>query len=245
MQLYDDIGKGYADLRRPDPRIAAAIGDALGDARSVVNVGAGTGSYEPRDRDVVAVEPSLTMIGQRPAGAPPCVQGLARNLPFRPAAFDAALAILTVHHWPQRRRSLAELARVARRRVVVLTWDPEFAGEYWLNDEYFPAFRAVDRQAFPTFAELREVLGELEIAPVPVPHDCSDGFAGAYWRRPRAYLDPAVRRAISTFARVPDTADGLRRLERDLDSGAWAARHRDLLERDALDLGYRLVVALR
>ncbi|HEX4994408.1 MAG TPA: class I SAM-dependent methyltransferase [Methylomirabilota bacterium] len=241
-QLYDTIGVGYRALRRPDPRIAAAIVSALGPAASVLNVGAGAGSYEPADRRVVAVEPSREMIRQRPAGAAPVVQASATALPFRAGAFDAALAVLTVHHWPDRARGLAELRRVARDRVVILTWEPDAAG-FWLVEDYFPELVAIDRAIFPTRDELEHSLGPVELRPLPIPHDCVDGFLGAYWRRPRAYLDPAVRGAISTFSKLGDVAAGLARLRNDLEDGTWSRRHGPLLERAELDLGYRLVVA--
>jgi len=240
--LYDQIGIGYRALRRPDPRIAAAIVDALGPAASVVNVGAGAGSYEPTDRRVVAVEPSREMIRQRPAGAAPVVQASATALPFRTATFDAALAVLTVHHWPDRARGLAELRRVARDRVVILTWAPDAAG-FWLVEDYFPELVAIDRAIFPTPDEMRRTLDPIEVHPLPIPHDCTDGFLGAYWRRPRAYLDAAVRGAISTFSKIGDVDPGLARLRNDLEDGTWTRRHGLLLTRSELDLGYRLVVA--
>ncbi|HSE05545.1 MAG TPA: class I SAM-dependent methyltransferase, partial [Methylomirabilota bacterium] len=241
-QLYDRIGVGYRTLRRPDPRIAAAIADALGPAASVLNVGAGAGSYEPAGRPVVAVEPSREMIRQRPARAAPVVQASATALPFRSGAFDAALAVLTVHHWPDRAQGLSELRRVARALVVILTWDPD-ASTFWLVDDYFPALAAVDRGIFPTEAELRAALGRLELRPVPIPHDCADGFLGAYWRRPHAYLDAAVRGAISTFSKIADVEPGLARLRQDLEDGTWTRRWGHLAALSELDLGYRLVVA--
>jgi SAM-dependent methyltransferase len=241
-QLYDEIGVGYRRFRRPDPRIATAIIRALGKADSVVNVGAGPGSYEPTDRIVVAVEPSLTMIRQRRAGGAPVVQASATDLPFPDAAFAAAMAVLTVHHWLERMRGLAELPRVTRDRVVILTWDPA-ASKFWLIDDYFPAIWETDWKIFPSMDEFRRVLGNVESRPLPVPHDCTDGFLGAYWRRPRAYLDPGVRGAISTFAKIGDISTTLARLQRDLDDGTWHQRHGHLLRRSNLDLGYRLVIA--
>ncbi|MGH7412989.1 MAG: class I SAM-dependent methyltransferase [Candidatus Rokuibacteriota bacterium] len=240
-QLYDKIGVGYNAHRLPDARIAAAIIRALGPAASVVNVGAGAGSYEPVDRPVVAVEPSLEMIRQRPAGSAPVVQASATALPFRAGAFGAALAVLTVHHWPDRARGLAELRRVARDRVVLLTWEPDVAG-FWLVEDYFPELVAIDRAAFPSEAELQTALGPVEWHSLPIPHDCVDGFLGAYWRRPHAYLDAGVRGAISTFSKIPDVAPGLARLARDLDDGTWARRHGHVLELENLDLGYRVVI---
>jgi SAM-dependent methyltransferase len=243
MQLYDEIGHGYRTHRRPDPRIAAAIARALGGADTVVNVGAGAGSYEPADRDVVAVEPAWTMIRQRRAGGARVVQASATHLPFREGTFAAALAVLTVHHWPDRTRGLAELGRVARR-VVILTWDPATSG-FWLVDEYFPEIVILDRPIFPSLQDFARVLGTIEVRTLPIPHDCSDGFLGAYWRRPEAYLDPQIRGAISTFTKIGDVDAGVARLRRDLQDGSWARRHRDLLNRTELDLGYRLVVARR
>jgi SAM-dependent methyltransferase len=243
VQLYDSIGIDYGNYRRPDPRLAHAIRLALGDAPSVLNVGAGAGSYEPADRRVVAVEPSLAMIRQRPAGSAPVVQASATDLPFRDAAFAATLAVLTVHHWPNRLHGLAELARVARQRIAIVTWDPESAG-FWLVDDYFLALE-VDRRIFPSLDEFRQIFGQVDVHPLLIPHDCSDGFLGAYWRRPHAYLDPGVRGAISTFSKIGEVEVGLARLRRDLEDGSWERRHGHLLARSELDLGYRLVVARR
>lgn len=238
---YDDRGTGYGRTRRPDPRIAAAIRSALREAASFVNVGAGTGSYEPDDRSVVAVEPSMTMIRQRGAAAAPCILGRAECLPFPDRSFDAAAAILTIHHWGDRSRGLRELRRVSRDRVVLLTWDPEVGG-FWLTREYCPEFLETDRRRFPGMAEIREALGPIESVPVPIPHDCVDGFLGAFWRRPEAYLDPAIRNGISSFA-AGGFEPGLRRLEVDLASGRWRDRNAAILDAAELDLGYRLVIA--
>ena len=245
-ELYDDIGVGYRDRRRPDPRVAAAIGRALEGTDSVVNVGAGAGSYEPADRFVVAVEPAMTMIRQRRAGSAPVVQAVAADLPFRDDGFAAALAILTIHHWPDKARGLDELARVARRRVVVVTWDPSISG-FWLADDYFPEIFETDRNIFPTIEDYRRALGRIDVRPMPIPHDCVDGFLGAYWRRPHAYLDAGVRGAISTFSKLPPRAveSGVERLRRDLADGTWARRHGHLLDREEIDLGYRIVVAAK
>ena len=242
---YDKIGTTYSATRRADPRIAAQILDALGDAVSVVNVGAGAGSYEPRDRMVVAVEPSAVMIRQRATAAAPVIQAAAEALPFTDAAFDAALAVLTVHHWTHRARGLAEMRRVAARRVVVLTWDQHVWESFWLIREYLPSIREADRPRAVKISELVAALGGAHIVSVPVPHDCADGFHGAFWRRPEAYLDPAVRAGISTYALMSpaERDDGLRRLAEDLDSGAWARRQSELLNLGELDLGYRMIVS--
>jgi SAM-dependent methyltransferase len=245
-QLYDAIGIGYPERRRPDPRLAAAVTRALNDAETVVNVGAGAGSYEPSDRSVVAVEPAMTMIRQRRAGSAPVVQASATELPFRDGGFAAALAILTVHHWPERARGLDELARVGRQRVVVVTWDPSSSG-FWLVDEYFPEIVALDRRIFPTIEDFGRAFGRVEVQRFLIPHDCVDGFMGAYWRRPHAYLDPSVRAAISTFAKAEPSRleSGLERLRRDLADGTWERRHAHLYARAELDLGYRIVIAAR
>lgn len=240
-KLYDSIGRGYSLYRQPDPRIASMIDRALGNAQRVINVGAGAGSYEPIDRSVLAVELSLTMIRQRRANAPPAVQGDAMALPVRDASFDAALSILTIHHWPDRARGIEELVRVARERVVILTWDPA-APAFWLTD-YFPEILDIDRQIFPALSELDRLLSNPTVTAVRIPYDCSDGFLGAYWRRPEAYLETGVRAAISTFAKLHDLTSGLRKLRDDLESGVWRERYGEILGRTEMDLGYRLVTA--
>jgi SAM-dependent methyltransferase len=248
--LYDRIGTTYTSTRRPDPRIERAIYDALGDARSVINVGAGAGGYEPADREVVAVEPSRVMIAQRPAGAAPVIRAEAESLPLQDGSFDAAMAVLSDHHWKDRRGGLQELRRVARRRVVLFNIDPARANALWMTTEYLPAFLDLiePRYREPGYweRELRSILGDvLRLQEVPIPHDCADGFYGAFWRRPHAYLDPVVRAGISVFAQLDpgDVEHGIATLEKDLESGAWVRRHRDLLALDELSLGYYVVVA--
>jgi SAM-dependent methyltransferase len=230
----------YAELRRPDPRIAALIHAALGPAETVLNVGAGTGSYEPADRQVTAVEPSAEMIARRPPVAAPAVQAIADNLPFADKSFDAAMAVLTLHHWPDKAAGLAEMRRVTKGPIVLLTFDP--MARPWLTD-YLPALAALDAGQMPALADYARWLGPVEIAPVPVPHDCSDGFLYAYWRRPQAYLDTHVRSGSSSFWALDGLQPGLDRLARALDSGEWQRRHADLLTADTWDVGYRLVVS--
>jgi SAM-dependent methyltransferase len=239
-QKYDQIGAGYALRRRPDPRIAAVIWGALGDAESTVNVGAGAGSYEPPGRSVVAVEPAIAMIRQRSPFAAPAVQASAEALPFSDGSFGTAMAVLTIHHWTDWRAGLRELLRVSRRRVVLLTWDPRSEGS-WLSN-YFPSLVDADRLRFPGLPALQEILGETEVIPVQVPHDCADGFMGAYWRRPAAYLDPGVRSAISSMA-TAESSGALAKLADDLNTGAWERKHGQVLKLEQIDLGYRLVVA--
>jgi SAM-dependent methyltransferase len=240
--VYDSIGHGYAALRQPDPHIAAQLAAALGGARSVLNVGAGSGSYEPVDRTVVAIEPSAVMLAQRPRGSAPAVCGLAEALPFGDGVFDAVQGVLTVHHWTDRTTGLAECARVARDRVVLLTWDPAADG-FWLVADYLPEFLALDRQQFAAISSYKTAFGpaaHVHVASLPVPRDCHDGFLGAFWARPVAYLDAVVRAGISSFAR-PGWEAGLGRLRADLDSGAWQARYGHLRTQSALDMGYRII----
>ncbi|HEX7705002.1 MAG TPA: methyltransferase domain-containing protein [Thermoanaerobaculia bacterium] len=242
--LYDTIGSGYSARRQPDPRIAAQILAALGSARSVLNIGAGAGSYEPENRTTAAVEPSAVMIKQRPPGAAPAVRARAEFLPFKDQTFDAALAVLTLHHWSDVSRGLAECARVARERVVLLTFDPSTC-RFWLMQDYFPEFLEEDRRRFPPLESYASLFGRevrLEVQTVPVPRDCADGFLGAYWARPAAYLDAGIRSGISSFAH-PGVERGVEFLAADLASGAWHERYAHLLRRDALDLGYRIVTA--
>ena len=240
--IYDRIGRGYATTRRPDPRIARRILDALGGAERVLNVGAGAGSYEPEAASVVAVEPSGEMIAQR-ASAAPVVRATAEALPFAPGSFDAAMAVLTIHHWGDWRAGVAEMQRVTTSRVVFLTWDTEAGASFWLL-EYFPGILELDRRRFPPLDALLAETGGRSWA-VPVPHDCSDGFLGAWWREPAAYLDAGVRAAMSGFVLLPDdeVERGAARLDADIRSGAWERRFGALRAREALDLGYRVVAA--
>ncbi|MGZ4309104.1 MAG: methyltransferase domain-containing protein [Gaiellaceae bacterium] len=237
--LYDKIGGGYTSTRRADPRIAGAIRKALGDATSVVNIGAGSGSYEPTDLEVVPVEPSETMIRQRPASLPPALRGTAEKLPLTDQSVDAALAVLAAHHWRDRPAAFAEIRRVARKRAVFFTHDPD-AEFGWLGD-YFPGLAG---SRYPRLAEF-DALGEVTVEPVPVPADCTDGFTAAYWRRPQAYLDESVRANMSTFALLDErvVADGVTRLTRDLADRSWHHLYGSLLTLGELDVGYRLVVA--
>ncbi|MDR0345199.1 MAG: class I SAM-dependent methyltransferase [Nocardiopsaceae bacterium] len=244
-QLYDTIGATYTATRRTDPRIAASIWAALGDARTVVNVGAGTGSYEPPGRVVTAVEPSALMRAQRPAGAAPCVAATAERLPFEDQSFDVAMAVSTVHHWPDPIAGLREMRRVAGR-VVVFTHDSSDTGwryRFWLTRDYLPevADFLVGR---PTLTEQARAIGA-RTEPVLIPWDCADGIFEAYWRRPRAYLDDHVRRGMSVWSRVGPEAEqrAVRSLDADLASGRWAERNCDIADLDAAELGLRLLIA--
>ena len=237
---YDRIGRSYDATRGEDPRIAAQIWAALGDAETVLNVGAGTGHYEPRDRAVTAVEPSPVMRAQRPPGAAPAIDAVAGALPFADGAFDAAMAILSDHHWPDRDAGLRELRRVASR-AVLLQWDSTGREAFWLARDYMPRW-ALD---VPPLRDAVAALGPARFEVVPIPHDCRDGFLMAYWRRPEAYLDPVVRANISVFALMPDEEEAalVAKLRADLETGVWHERNAAILGAESLDLGYRLVVA--
>ncbi len=237
---YDTIGINYAQLRKPDPRIAKAIWAALGDAETVLNVGAGAGSYEPPDRKVTAVEPSLEMIRKRGPSAAEVIQASAGDLPFDDDAFDASMAILTVHHWPDKAAGLREMRRVTRGRIVLLTFDP--VRRPWLTD-YLPQLAILDEAQMPAMSDYERWLGNVGVSPVLVPRDCTDGFLYAYWHRPEAYLDARIRSGSSSFWAISDAETGLGRLKHDLDTGEWARRYADLLSMDLYDAGYRLVVA--
>ena len=237
---YDVIGINYSDLRRPDPRIAAAIHEELGGSQTIVNVGAGTGSYEPEDRSVTAVEPSIGMIRNRTSSAAAVIQASAHALPFGDATFDAAMAILTIHHWLDKEAGMRELRRVTRGRIVLLTYDPTYRP--WLTD-YLPELAELDEAQMPAMDDYTRWLGDVQVKPLLVPHDCTDGFLYAYWRRPSAYLDARIRSGSSSFWTIKAVDSALERLKQDLETGAWDRRYGELLSSDFYDAGYRLVIA--
>ncbi|MDQ2848727.1 MAG: class I SAM-dependent methyltransferase [Actinomycetota bacterium] len=240
---YDRIGVHYARGRRPDPRWQAAVHAALGTSRSVLNVGAGTGSYEPADRYVVAVEPSRTMIAQRPAGGTPVLQAAAENLPLADGCFDVAMALVTLHHWRDWAAGLREMQRVARR-VIVLHFDPEsFHSRFWLVRDYLPEIGELELK-IPSVQQVAAALGRnVEVQTLPVPWDCIDGFLAAFWRRPHAYQNPDVRQAMSGLQLLDPQVltRGMNQLRIDLDDGTWERKNNHLLKLDALDLGWRLI----
>jgi SAM-dependent methyltransferase len=244
---YDQIGGGYALTRREDPHISSAIRSALGDARSVVNVGAGTGSYEPDDRYVIAVEPSDVMAAQRPPTIPPALRASAADLPLRDNSVDGAMAVLTIHHWDDKlERGIQELRRVARDTVVILTCDPEVSGEMWLMADYLHEVVELDRRSFPSPGLLVGWLGSgTRIEAVPVRRDTPDWMLGSFWAHPERVLDERARSATSGFARMDASVVQrvVRDVRRDLESGAWDERHGHLRTLDAFDVGLRLIVA--
>jgi SAM-dependent methyltransferase len=244
---YDAIGETYSGTRREDARLRARIHAALGDARTVVNVGAGAGSYEPHDRHVIAIEPSDVMAAQRPRELAPAIRASAGSLPLRDGSVDAAMAIVTIHHWDgEREAGVRELRRVARGPVVVVTYDPRISGRMWLIAEYVPEVAELDDRIFPLPEQVAEWLGgEVRVEPLPVPRDCTDWMLGSFWAHPERVLDPVARANTSGFARMEPAAveRAVARLSRDLNSGEWDARHGDLRELAEYDAGLRLIVA--
>ena len=241
---YGQIGDGYSVFRRPDPRIAKQILDALGDANTILNVGAGTGSYEPADREVTALEPSESMRAQRPSGLAPAIDGVAENLPFEDASFDASMATVTVHQWSDLEKGLAEMRRVTRGNVVLLVCDPDLMHNYWLND-YIPEVREVEASRFPSIERIRVALGgEVEVLPVPIPLDCRDGFNEAYYGRPEMFLNEKARLACSSWSLVPKAAVKrfLDNLSADLTSGRWDEKYGHLRSQPFFDGPLRLVI---
>jgi SAM-dependent methyltransferase len=243
--IYDRIGVGYGAHRRGDRRIAARIDAALGEARTIVNVGAGAGSYEPSNREVTAVEPSAEMISQRPVGAAPVVQASAESLPFGDGSFDAAMGVLTAHHWADLNAGLNELQRVTRLRIVMVAFDPEALEDLWITADYFPAMLELKRPSGAGSRELAALLPATTTSPVPVPHDCEDHFFAALWARPELLLDDDVVRPMWVWQGISEEARqaGRERLAADLESGTWEQRYGHLRRQSELDTGLRLVVS--
>jgi len=242
---YDRMGLNYSEVRRADPRIEAAIRRALGDAETVLNIGAGAGSYEPADREVVPVEPSPVMIEQRSSQLAPAVEGVAESLPLEDKSVDATMGVFTMQHWNDVGQGLAEVLRVTRDRIVFMTLDPEMTAEMWLLRDYLPEIDEVNRRDFPSIECLEALLPNLRVETLPVPTDCTDGFCIALWSRPEAFLDPRVRRASSIWHLLPeDVIDrALGDLRRDIESGEWDRRHGHLRAQVSLDVGVRLATA--
>jgi hypothetical protein len=241
---YERAGQGYATMRRTDPRIAALVHAALGPARTVLNVGAGAGSYEPEDRYVVALEPSAAMRSQRPAHAVPAVDGVAGHLPFDDRSFDASMAMVTVHQWPDMRAGLGEMRRVTRGPVVVLTFDGDALDRFWLAD-YVPELIEAERRRYPAPDAIGQVLGGgASIRTVPVPRDCLDGFTEAYFARPEAFLAEATRRSQSAWGFVDDGVEDrfVARLRADLETGEWDRRYGALRDQEVFEGSLRLIV---
>ena len=239
---YDVIGAGYGTKRQADPRLGAAIDEAIGQAETILNVGAGAGSYEPLDSSVVALEPSGVMLAQHPGERR--VQGTAEHLPFDDGVFDVAMAILTVHHWGDLNVGLEELRRVSKRQVV-FTWDPDFEHKLWITTDYVPAIDALETSRFTPLDLVVDALEVHTVVPFEIPHDFTDGFQAAFWRRPEMYLDPEVRTASSTFASLPPelVEPGIERLSSDLQTGKWRETYGELLTLESADFGHRILIA--
>jgi SAM-dependent methyltransferase len=242
---YGALGARYAEFRKPDPRIAAQIHAALGAARTVLNVGAGAGSYEPLDRLVTAVEPSASMRAQRPTRLPPAIDAVAERLPFPDGAFDASMALFTVHQWPDLAAGLREMRRVTRGAIAIMTADPDLLARFWLA-EYAPEMTQLEAQRCPQLHTLTNLLGRgARVEPIAIPLDCTDGFNEAYYGRPEMFLDAGARRACSSWSLVaPDVATAsVERLSRDLADGAWDARHGALRSQPTYHGALRLVIS--
>jgi len=238
---YNKLAESYQKYRKPDSRIAERILYHVGDSEKILNVGAGIGSYEPSRADIVALEPSYGMILQRSHSQTKLIQGIAEHLPFRDNYFDVSMGVLTLHHWTDITSGLQEIIRVTRNKIILLTW-VGYGEKFWL-EKYIPEIMGVDFDLFPTLEELERILGDILIETIKIPHDCTDGFMCAYWRRPEAYLDSNVRKAISTFSRISNIQNRLEVLQDEISSGEWNKKYAYLLEKESLDLGYRLVVS--
>lgn len=240
--IYDEIGINYSITRSTDPNVAKQFYSDIKDATRIVNIGAGTGSYEPEDIDLVAVEPSAEMITQRKDGSHSVIQASAENLPFEDNSFSHAMTVLSMHHWENRIRAFSEINRVTTKKFVAITWDPK-SEPFWLTRDYFPEIHEMDKRIFPEMEDFKEHFDDVEIRSLQIPHDCQDGFFAAFWKRPKAYLSPEVRQATSPFSKVKNLSEGLQKLEDDLISGAWAKNNYAILNESSLDAGYRIVSA--
>jgi len=240
--IYDDIGNNYSVTRCTDPKIAKQLYSELHGATRIVNIGAGTGSYEPEDIELIAVEPSSVMISQRKVGSHSVEQAFAEKLPFENSSFSHAMTVLSMHHWQDRARAFHEINRVATEKFVAITWDPK-SEPFWLTRDYFPEIYEMDKRIFPDLEELNAYFDEVTIRPLQIPSDCKDGFLTAFWKRPEAYLDSKVRQAMSPFSKIKNLSEGLQKLEDDLASGLWARNNHAILDSSYLDVGYRVISA--
>lgn len=238
--IYDQIGKGYSGKRRSDPRIAAQINASLKGATRVLNIGAGTGSYEPNNLEIIAIEPSAEMIAQRAPDAHPVVQGFAEELPFEADSFSHTMTVLSMHHWTDLEKAFGEINRVTTDTFVAVTWDPG-SKPFWFTRDYFPEIYESDQVTFPSLVDFEKYFDDVRMVPLLIPEDCQDGFLAAYWKRPAAYLDPVVRRSISSFSKMEDYMKVLQQLQEDIQSGEWEAKNRSILDSSSLDAGYVIV----
>jgi SAM-dependent methyltransferase len=240
--IYDDIGVHYSVTRCTDPRIAGQLFSKLQGATRIINIGAGTGSYEPENIELVAVEPSSKMISQRKNSSHRVEQAFAEKLPFENDGFSHAMTVNSMHHWENRALAFAEINRVTTDKFVAISWDPE-SDPFWLTRDYFPEIFEMDKGIFPEMEELNEHFSEVVITPLAIPADCKDGLLAAFWKRPEAYLSEKVRQSTSPFSKIKYLAEGLKKLEDDIASGAWAKNNHAILNATSLDVGYRLISA--
>ncbi len=240
--IYDDIGIIYSVTLCTDPKIAKQLYSELQGAARIVNIGAGTGSYEPENVELVAVEPSSKMISQRKIGSHRVEQAFAEKLPFENGSFSHAMTVLSMHHWENRALAFSEINRVATEKFVAVTWDPK-SDPFWLTRDYFPEIYEMDKCIFPELEELNEHFYEVKISPLQIPSDCKDGFLAAFWKRPEAYLSSKVRQSISSFSKLKNLSEGLQKLADDLASGVWAKNNHVILSSSSLDVGYRVISA--
>ena len=240
--IYNDIGVNYSLTRCTDPKIAEQLYSKLQGATRIINIGAGTGSYEPENIELVAVEPSSKMISQRKNGSHKVEQAFAESLPFENNSFSHAMTVNSIHHWKNRALAFDEINRVATDKFVAISWDPE-SHPFWLTRDYFPEIYEMDKCIFPEMEEFNEHFSDVFISPLKIPADCKDGLLGAFWNRPEAYLNDKVRQSTSPFAKIKNLAEGLRKLEDDIASGAWAKNNHAILNSTSLDVGYRLISA--
>lgn len=240
--IYDKIGINYSVTRCTDPKIAKQLYSELQGATRIVNIGAGTGSYEPENVELVAVEPSSKMIAQRKDGSHRVEKAFAEKLPFENRSFSHAMTVLSMHHWENRALAFSEINRVATEKFVAITWDPK-SEPFWLTRDYFPEIYEMDKLIFPELEELKEHFDDVKIRPLPIPSDCKDGLLAAFWKRPEAYLSSQVRQSTSPFSKIKNLSEGLQKLADDLASGVWAKNNHAILALSSLDVGYRLISA--
>lgn len=237
---YDQIGKGYSINRKSDPKIAKQIFSKLIGAKKILNIGAGSGSYEPENIDLVAVEPSAEMIAQRATNKHPVIQAFAEELPFESNSFSHTMTVLSMHHWTDRERAFHEIKRVTTDTFVAVTWNPS-SKPFWLTRDYFPEIYDTDKNIFPSLADFKSHFYNVQVTPLLIPDDCQDGFLAAFWKRPEAYLNEDVRKSISTFSYLKKLESGLNKLKKDLNNGIWENKNRSILNSFELDAGYVIV----
>lgn len=240
--IYDKIGVGYSGKRQTDPKIAQQLHAELSGATRIINIGAGTGSYEPGDVSLVAVEPSQEMIMQRDSSPHDVIQANAESLPFDDKSFTHAMTVLSMHHWENRDLAFKEINRVTSEKFVALTWDPK-SDPFWLTRDYFPEIYQIDLASFPSLDEMSLYFDDVMIQPLQIPHDCIDGFLAAFWKRPDAYLNEKIRQSISSFSKIGDLSKGLNKLKTDIENGTWAEKNNHLLSKDEFDVGYKIISA--